>query len=1149
MSKELPAQAESEENAGRAVEVPAQVTARGSGAVAAGAGASYNATAKGATVNDNRVYVNVTPPATADAAQLSAADEEADLRAYAAQLRALYGRLDLEVLIPTTEGEHPRMELREVFVPPMLRADPPRMELPVELYRRLVESGELDAAEGDPSCPPGMDRRQWEQARQAYRERPAVALLDTVAAADATRVVLLGDPGAGKSTVARYLALTLVSEGGLEGPLKELAGLLPVVVELRRYAEADWRDRSFEDFLAHLHEHEGHAPSPALLQRRLRDGRALVVFDGLDELFDPRVRETVTRRITGFTSRYPRVRTVITSRVIGYRRHLLDTAGFRHYMIQSLDDAQIETFAKQWYAAAGLAERDGVERLHTRLIEAVARSRPVRELAGNPLLLTILAIIARRQRLPRDRAGVYQHAVNVLIAHWDEDTKHLDLDPGVRAIADLDDRDRREMLERLARHMQSGDRGIAGNHVLAEDVEKVFTGYLQDTLGLRKAPATTVARAMVSQFRERNFILSRYGSEVYGFVHRAFLEYLAASDIVRRYEQRELSDRDLLDDVFRKRAPDPDWHEVLLLIVAQTGEHFAAQAVDTILDLEDSAQVTEAAPPAVLALRALAEVRRIGRLNDQSVRTAKALQRCMEGNYLVQGDAGQDVETSLSLLGHAWAGARHLLRWLHVAEDHRTYPCGALLADKDALRTIAVAAPLPSARSGALYQLATRWADDEPVRAFIKDRAVHESDPDVRTEILYDVVEAWSHTTELRDFLHDRALHDPRGVMRRTAHSLLMERWGGDPETQVLIRSTLSDDAQEEELREGVLHDLASRGRGTADDSLRDLLTGLAAHDPSDGVRTAAQSTLAVGFGDQPAVREFLMARVTADPSASVRGTALSSLASWCDDSPEVRQAVSAHARESGGGPVRLHAVQAFVATRWNSGSDARALIKHWAAEDPDLEVRGAVLVALRGIAREDLDARSFLIERLSSEADPELRQVIPDHLAYLDAEPQVLRALQNSAVKDPDHQCRAVSLVRLSQIGSPSDTVRCFIATLARDDSSDVVRRAAQRCLESFWPSSPPRLPPPATLRRRVLEDTSESCFAYLLEELHRPLDPEVRVAAAQLLATCWATDSRTVPALTERAGVEEDPDSRALIEAAVTTATVYAPVHDLLF
>ncbi|MBJ7902367.1 hypothetical protein IF655_03545 [Streptomyces sp. DSM 110735] len=82
--------------------------------------------------------------------------------------------------------------------------------------------------------------------------------------------------------------------------------------------------------------------------------------------------------------------------------------------------------------------------------------------------------------------------------------------------------------------------------------------------------------------------------------------------------------------MFRKRAPDPDWHEVLLLIVAQTGEHVAGQAVDTILDLENSKATTAAAPPAILALRALSEVRRIGRLNEQSIRTAKALTRQLE---------------------------------------------------------------------------------------------------------------------------------------------------------------------------------------------------------------------------------------------------------------------------------------------------------------------------------------------------------------------------------------------------------------------------------------------------------------------------------------------------------------------------------------
>ncbi|MEU5049301.1 hypothetical protein [Streptomyces sp. NPDC021096] len=49
----------------------------------------------------------------------------------------------------------------------------------------------------------------------------------------------------------------------------------------------------------------------------------------------------------------------------------------------------------------------GVGRAHLRrrLNDAAASSRPVRELAGNPILLTILSITGRRQELPRHPAG------------------------------------------------------------------------------------------------------------------------------------------------------------------------------------------------------------------------------------------------------------------------------------------------------------------------------------------------------------------------------------------------------------------------------------------------------------------------------------------------------------------------------------------------------------------------------------------------------------------------------------------------------------------------------------------------------------------------------------------------------------------------
>jgi predicted NACHT family NTPase len=156
---------------------------------------------------------------------------------------------------------------------------------------------------------------------------------------------------------------------------------------------------------------------------------------------------------------------IVTSRVIGYQRQTLDGAGFAHYMIQDLDTLRIHEFARRWYETARPGQPPLTEQLLTRLKEAVAHSRSVRELAGNPLLLTILAIIGRRQTLPRDRHGVYQHAVTVLVARWDRDAKHLTSPlsgPVAEALDLLGQTERLEMLRLLARRMQEGSGGSSG---------------------------------------------------------------------------------------------------------------------------------------------------------------------------------------------------------------------------------------------------------------------------------------------------------------------------------------------------------------------------------------------------------------------------------------------------------------------------------------------------------------------------------------------------------------------------------------------------------------------------------------------------------------------------------------------------------------
>lgn len=109
--------------------------------------------------------------------------------------------------------------------------------------------------------------------------------------------------------------------------------MLPLLIELRSYADPKWT--AFGQFLDSLHTADGLGLPRQVLEHYLaRGGGAMVEPDGLDEVFDPARRDQIAREISGFAARYPHVRIVITSRPIGYRRQVLDDAGFALYQLQ-----------------------------------------------------------------------------------------------------------------------------------------------------------------------------------------------------------------------------------------------------------------------------------------------------------------------------------------------------------------------------------------------------------------------------------------------------------------------------------------------------------------------------------------------------------------------------------------------------------------------------------------------------------------------------------------------------------------------------------------------------------------------------------------------------------------------------------------------
>ncbi|CAL9359693.1 HEAT repeat domain-containing protein [Streptomyces sp. enrichment culture] len=933
-------------------------------AIAIGGNARTVVSGDGVTIVEKQ-FVQPTP---SPAAAPSEEEIATAVAAYAGQLAHLYGRLDLEVLTPLPD-DHPAVELRDVFVTPTVRAELPPVELPRELLRRLAEAGELPDRG---ALPPGVDDTSFAALRESYLRRPEQDVLDVLAAPANRLLVVLGDPGAGKSTLVRHLSLTLAFGAAPDQP-PALAGRVPLVIELRRYAEEQWRHSGFEDFLTHLHDDYAQSVPRPVLEELLASGRALVVFDGLDELFDPKVRARTAERIAAFAVRRPSARIVVTSRVIGYQRALLEGAGFTHFMLQDLDEERIGAFVRSWYRVSCPGDPLQAGRLVERLTSAVQDSRPLREMAGNPLLLTVLAIIGRRQTLPHNRRSVYEHAVTVLVSHWDQAAKLIKAPlpaPVAEALDVLGPDERVELLRLLARAMQEGHSGIAGNHIHGPDLERVFRDYLQQ-YELPPVHATAAARAMVAQLHERNFILSRYGGDVYGFVHRAFLEHLAAADIAHRYkEDRAWTPEELVEQVIAGRAQDPAWHEVLLLLAGQIGTATVGAAVDRLLALHEATPDQDASHVA-LALRMLAETGKLRELSAQSAAVVDAATRALDARGRKGPWLLDEAVPALGSFSPHWTGHRRLVDWFRISgqfspSEEPTDTVCALRLGRDDLAALARRSYYGIDRLRFLYTWAQRSPDDTEVRDLLQHMAEHEPQQHLRSTALDVLADVWPDSEEVRSFVTARAQQDPDGRARCEALASLVRRHPDDP-ALLRLATRASIEEQEESSRALLLRAL---GRWSGEhEKIRRVVMARAAEDPHGHVRRDALRVLGEYAGGHAEVRALLGARAVDAADGEERETAMWALAEHCSGDERVRELLL---ERSGDGDRPADSVRALqlLSARWPGDADVhRAIVR--ATSHPDAGIRRAGVDMIRAHRSWQEDLQDIVL-RLAAE-DPDV--------------------------------------------------------------------------------------------------------------------------------------------------------------------------------
>jgi len=468
---------------------------------------------------------------------------------YLDHLRRTYRALDFKG-IPQLETLSRQLLLEDVYVPLVARPEMPAGET----WERRLAGRYFDL--GQDALP--------DEALAAMGEGSAAPVHVEEALAEKPRVVVIGDPGSGKTTLLKYLALRLAAEP--EAPL-------PILVPLNAYADAlAHADRSLQQYLAQYLAglSQGVAGLAPLFDSAIAQGQAVILLDGLDEV--QRGRAYLANKVQAFAREAAASgnRIVVTSRIVGYRESPLDAREWTLYTLLDFDRAAIEQFAARWCVAfekSTLGDtpeaRASAEAERRSLLEAIDANPGVANLASNPLLLTILALIKRQGvTLPNRRVELYELYLKTLISAWSK-ARALDRRP---VGPPLDYLQTIAVLGPLALWLREENptAGLVPEERLIEWLTGHFTG---EDWGLKPGPAAERARKFLESVRKYSNLLLERGQDRFGFIHLTFEEALAARGLVKLGQLT-------LDEslaIIRRHLADPGWRETILLTVGVWG--------------------------------------------------------------------------------------------------------------------------------------------------------------------------------------------------------------------------------------------------------------------------------------------------------------------------------------------------------------------------------------------------------------------------------------------------------------------------------------------------------------------------------------------------------------------------------------------------
>lgn len=386
----------------------------------------------------------------------------------------------------------------------------------------------------------------WKDGRIA----PYIPLNTLDLASTINRLVLLGEPGTGKSTFAQFMALYLIKLN-LNSDLEELPStiighwphgpLTPVYIELRRFVDWEKYPELHETVSAdHLWEfivEKILGPNINFKDELWDDvinGKVLFLIDGLDEAPIPpdidNAQEMRQRQLIelahSLSTRFPQCRIIFTSRPLVFSSLEADFeyAGFRAAKLIPLNSKQMMWLSSKLYTMFGI-DSDSAKEKSEQLINSL--SSVADYLKNRPLFLTLIVILSLDPldtNMPTSEGALLRRSILLLIDRWTQGKIKTN---SQQKLKPEDTEKIYQILEEIAYRVHN--RTLADKYNTNDiDVGEIYRGFSVYRNRMYEIVDYLTQQAGIFE------PVSPIGSQLYRFAHRTFQEFLAASYLVRK---------------------------------------------------------------------------------------------------------------------------------------------------------------------------------------------------------------------------------------------------------------------------------------------------------------------------------------------------------------------------------------------------------------------------------------------------------------------------------------------------------------------------------------------------------------------------------------------------------------------------------------